>query len=144
MKTIKTLLLVLLLCSITEVYSQSYSRSSERTWSYVASSADGKDKYYIESERYVNDYGYRSSWVKHEVTWLVIKGRTYYNVTEMQLWQIQPGYTRLRILKAVTYDTNMNLIEQETIEVPRFMEVVPGSVGEAIYEAIMESPYRND
>jgi len=62
----------------------------------------------------------------------------------MQLWQIQPGYTRLRILKAVTYDTNMNLIEQETIEVPRFMEVVPGSVGEAIYEAIMESPYRND
>ena len=129
-------MLALLLCSLVSTAQGQYS-SKTRTWSYLTASNDG-DEYFIENARYVNDYGYRSAWLKCKEKSTKLNGRTYYNVSTLQLWQIDPGQGRYRLLSLATYDSNEKLLISHDFTRTEFTNVIPGSVGESIYRAVGE------
>jgi hypothetical protein len=130
MKLFRILLLAILVSSGVNAQNQ----GRERTWTYVAITSDKVSEYFIEDASYTYSSGYKSAWIKCKSAKLTIKGRTYYDVTELMLYQIAPGRDLIRIMSVTSY-TGKNQIESKQFDFP-FMDVIPDSIGEAIYDAI--------
>lgn len=102
-------------------------------WVYLGKNRDGQ-LIYLDKDSVIESYGEVAGWqknVKSDGSWVL------YRVS------VQERNQSIAITSCVVYDAEGNVVDQYTSPIPIYNPVVPDSLGEVIYNFLMENAKSN-
>lgn len=102
-------------------------------WVYLGKNRDGQ-LIYLDKDSVIESYGEVAGWqknVKSDGSWVL------YRVS------VQERNQSIAITSCVVYDAEGNVVDQYTSPIPIYNPVVPDSVGEGVYNFLVETAKSN-
>lgn len=97
-------------------------------WVYVGENQNSEPAY-LDRDSVVKSYGITAGWMKNI---LPDGGKALYNIS------VRESDRSIAVISCVVYDAEGNVVDQYTSPIPIYNPVVPDSVGEGVYNFLVE------
>lgn len=97
-------------------------------WVYVGENQNSEPAY-MDRDSVVKSYGITAGWMKNI---LPDGGKALYNIS------VRESDRSIAVISCVVYDAEGNVVDQYTSPIPIYNPVVPDSVGEGVYNFLVE------